>query len=742
MYDKRIKIFIILSVLLLTICLLRLTQMQMLPDSSVQDDIAELRRGLSRQLKTVRGKILDRNDIVIATDEAQFQLCINYNLSRFLDERVRQAIRLKAAGQSQRAGINTPLLRADKELQAKHEDLQQIIEKCTYFGLERRDIEEKIEKINDKVWNLRTFLAWARNDPDPKIIEKCNGRISNVPLSEAVADFEKKFPDTNDRLLLISRVNDIPEMNKSKPLLALKTDDDVFTAQLEFLNVDGVRILPKEQRFYPFGTVAAQTIGWVGLATQEQDKELFENDRLLTYLGGELCGREDGVEYICETILRGRRGEEVYDIDRKLVSQTETQFGEDILLTLDIQLQQKIENYLADYEHELSCGPGMAAVVIDVASGDILAMVSMPVFDLNSARYDYGDLANDPNKPLINRAINEQYPPGSSIKPLILIAGLESAKITPGEVIKCPAKKFPESWPSCWLYNRYGAGHDDRWENNARNAIRGSCNIYFSQLADRIEPLVLQQWLFKFGYGRNILFPPPAIANAEISRNFRQLPGVISNTIPRVAISSFEQVPPLSKSERRWFGIGQGNLRVTPLQVANAMAVIARGGFYKRPRLLFKESPQEPASTSTSSIEQRESSTENRASSNENREPSIYLNISPQTLAVVYDGMSAVVNESGGTAYKEFEPILASLAEQGTKVYGKTGSTEEPEVAWFAGFAEDTAGRSIAIAVVVEGGQHGSSDAAPLASDIIQFCTELGYIGKSTLTKNPVSAAE
>jgi len=727
MYDKRIKIFIIFSVLLLTICLLRLTQMQMLPDSSVQDDIAELRKGLSRQLKTVRGKILDRNDIVIATDEAQFQLCINYKLSCFLDERVRQAIRLKAAGQSQRAGISTPLLRADKELQAKHEDLQQIIEKCTYFGLERRDIKEKIEKINDKVWNLRTFLAWARNGPDQKIIEKYNGRISNVPLSEAVADFEKKFPDNNDRLLLISRVNDIPEINKSKPLLVLETDDDVFTAQLEFLNVDGVRILPNEQRFYPFGTVAAQTIGWVGLATQEQDKELFENDRLLTYLGGELCGREDGVEYICETILRGRRGEHNFDIDQQLISKTETQFGNNVSLTLDIELQQRIENYLADYEHDPSCGPGMAAVIIDVATGDILAMVSMPVFDLNSARYDYDALANDPNKPLINRAINEQYPPGSSIKPLILIAGLEAGLITPDKIISCPAKKFPKSWPSCWLYNRYGAGHDDRWENNARNAIKGSCNVYFSQLADKIDPLVLQQWLFKFGYGRNILFPPPSIANAEISRNFRQLPGVISNTIPAAAISSFEQVPPLSKSERRWFGIGQGNLRVTPLQVANAMAVIARGGFYKNPRLIV-ESPQEPESTSTSS--------------NENREPSIYLNISPQTLDVVYEGMSAVVNESGGTAYQEFEPILASLAEQGTKVYGKTGSTEEPEVAWFAGFAEDTAGGSIAIAVVVEGGQHGSSDAAPLASKIIQFCNELGYIGKSTLANNPVSAAK
>jgi len=436
-------------------------------------------------------------------------------------------------------------------------------------------------------------------------------------------------------------------------------------------------------------------------------------------LGGELCGREDGVEYVCETILRGRRGELVRDIDLQIISRTETRFGKDVSLTLDIELQRKIENYLARYRHDPNCGPGMAAVVVDAGTGDILALVSMPVFDLNRARYDYSELANDPNKPLINRAINERYPPGSVVKPLILIAGLESGKINPEEIISCPAQKAPGNWPSCWLYNRYRLGHDGKWQsdggNSAHNAIKGSCNIYFSRLAERIGPLFLQQWLFKFGYGRNILLPPLSIAETELNRNLRQLSGVIDSSITRGPISSFEQVPPLSKSERRQFGIGQGNLRVTPLQVANAMAAIARGGFYKRPRL-FLEGPQEPASI-------------------ENRESSIYLNISPQTLAVIYDGMSAVVNEPGGTAYTEFAPVLAGLARQGTKVYGKTGSTEAPENAWFAGFATDGAGRSISIAVVVEGGQHGSSDAAPLARDIIQFCIDEGYIGQTAQTQ-------
>jgi penicillin-binding protein 2 len=708
MYDKRIKIFVILSALLLLVCLLRLTQMQLLPTSSVQSDIEELKRqrGQSQELKTVRGKILDRTGKkVLATDEPQFQLCINYKLTCFMDDRIWDARLLSAADKEDTDAV----AKVQKELNIGLADLNQIISKCAQFkGVQPLEIKKEIQRINDFIWNQRTFQAWRRNFPDSEVFNKYD--LISIPDYEAIADFETKEPNEIKRLRLINKI-DIADMHDPKPLLELKTDDDIFAAQLEFLKVDDIQILPKARRIYPYGTAAAQTIGWVGLVTHsEDDRRLFADDKLSSYLSGEICGREDGVEYVCETILRGRRGELVYDIDSQLISQTRSRFGKDVSLTLDIELQQRIENYLTNYKHEPNCGPGMSVVVIEVGRGDILALVSMPVFDLNRARYDYGELANDPDKPLINRAINKWYPPGSVVKPLILIAGLESGKITPEEIIGCPAQKAPKGWPSCLLYNRYRAGHDGRWKNNALNAIRGSCNIYFSHLADRIDPLVLQQWLFKFGYGRNILFPPLSFDESEFFRNFRQLQGVISNTIPRETTTSFEQVPPLSKSERRWFGIGQGNLRVTPLQVANAMATLARGGTYKPPRLFM----------------------DNTYEFDFNK---IDLGISLQTLAVVYDGMSAVVNATGGTAYTTFQPILRSLAEQDIKVYGKTGSTQAPENAWFGGFATDSANRSIAIAVVVEGGQFGSSDAAPLARDIIQFCIDAGYVGKTLTTE-------
>jgi penicillin-binding protein 2 len=356
----------------------------------------------------------------------------------------------------------------------------------------------------------------------------------------------------------------------------------------------------------------------------------------------------------------------------------------------------------------------MATVVIDVGKSEILALVSMPVYDLNRARYDYTDLNKDLDKPLINRAINKRYPPGSVVKPLILVAGLESGKITPEQTISCPAQKAPQGWPNCLLYKKYGAGHDGRWENYARNAIRGSCNIYFSRLAHKIDPLVLQQWLFKFGYGQIILFPPPSIAQSEIPRNFRQLSGVISNIVPRKQITNFEQIPPLSDSEKRWFGIGQGNLRATPLQVANSIATIARRGIFKLPRLFI--SSVTPAA-------------QNTAYDSSSVGHDINLEISQATLDVIYDGMSAVVNEISGTAHSTFAEILPDLNQKNIKVYGKTGSTQAPELAWFGGFAVDGKNRSIAIAVVVEGAESGSRNAAPLARDIILFCIEDGYVG-------------
>ncbi|MGD0078108.1 MAG: penicillin-binding transpeptidase domain-containing protein [Sedimentisphaerales bacterium] len=688
MYRRRIIILVIGCAVMLAVCVLRLADLQLLSTSFYREQVAQLRiqSGAMQQIRALRGKILDRKGEVLAADEPKFWLGVSYELSRFMDERDRQAM-----------AIETDNADIQKKTTARLDDLEHLIDKCVQFGMPRDEAVLRLQKTNDRIWNLRMFLAWARNSPNQEIIRKYGGNLNNIPLAEALADFENRFTDPRKRLALIAKITDVAETRQVWPVVELKTDDDVFAARVEFLDVNGVQVFARGQRVYPFGPAACQTIGWVGQPGQA-DKDYFADDRLASYLGDEMCGREDGVEYVCEATLRGKRGEMIYDIDKQLIRQTEPQMGQDVRLTIDIALQQKIERYLGDCIANPKCKSAIGAVVLDARSGDILALVSMPNYDLNLIRQNYSELVNDPCEPLRNRALLKEYPPGSVIKPVILTAGLESGAITAGEVISCPSHAAPQGWPNCLIYLRSNIGHDTLWANYARNAIKGSCNVYFSHLADRIDPLILQNWLYKFGYGRK-----SSLDNNE-PRDFRQYAGRISNNRPDVPVTSFEQLPALEPGERRWFGVGQGNLRVTPLQVANAMATLARGGIYKQPRLIDDPCSIEP-------------------------EP-IDLKISSATLATIYDGMHAVIEESGGTANREFATALRHFASMGVKIYGKTGSTEKPEHAWFGGFAKDSSGKMLAVAVVVEGGKQGSTDAAPLARDILLFCAEAGYIGR------------
>lgn len=708
MYDRRVKIFIGAALFLLLVSVSRLIQMQLLADSQLQDDIAALKRqrGQSRQFGTLRGDILDRNGKVLATDLPQFQIVISYQLTSVGDRRVLEMAEMLARERSDDRSLSD----FRREIEAKRADLGRIITDCTKLGGNIEDVAARIREINDYIWNLRAFIAWFRNGPDPDFVAQYDRPAASIPLADVLPAFERQVPDRLERHRMIMRVDNIPELNRSFPLMDLKTEDDIFAAQMEFMDIGDVEIVPSGFRHYPYGSVAAQTIGWTGAANPDRDNALFEHDPLAQYLPGDVCGRQPGVEYVCETILRGRRGEEAIDIDGNLVRQTEARFGQDVQLTLDIELQQQIEQYLTDPQFNPNAAAPTAVVVIDIRSGDILALVSLPTYDLNRARHDYARLATDnQNRPLINRAINSQYPPGSSVKPFILVAGLQAGAITAEDIIGCPSQAAPRGWPNCWIWRDHRTGHDQRWSNNARNAIKGSCNIYFTHLADRLDATVLQQWLFRFGYGRRMPLEASLSWPADRRpRRFLQAQGLISNVRSTKPIESVEDIPPMRDVEKRYFGIGQGNLWASPLQVANSFATLARGGQYKPPRLFLQ--PRTPV---TALLEEPDD-----------------LGLSASTCQAVYDGMSAVVNEAGGTAYDMFRG--SGLGAQGVKVYGKTGSTERPYHAWFAGFAEDRDGAKLALAVIIEGGQRGSRDAAPLIRDIIQLCVYKGYVGTPT----------
>jgi penicillin-binding protein 2 len=687
MYHYRLKILIMLCVGGLVIAVGRLLTLQTFQAEKARQELVEMRKKPLRQRPTVRGKILDRYGNPLALDTPAFFLHINYQLTRHMDPRWREGCILRKLASNDdrtRAEIEQELY--EDKWKPHLENLERSIDLAWQLAdVSREEIEVNIKRVNDHIWELSRHI-WLRRHPG------YSGKRDAVGA---------------DKLVGV----DLWDMYQSYPLVELKTQQDLQLAQKELLHLKHLKIKSEAKREYPYDAVACQLIGWVA-PWQVSETEIFKDDDYMSYQPGEVVGKF-GLEKVYEPVLRGRRGAVRYDVEGNLLKRIEPQYGRDVRLTIDVDLQQKIERLLAD--NTMAHGNKYcAAVVLEVANNDILAMASMPVFDLNTIRQadNYKRIfnPNDPNKLWQHKALERNYPPGSTAKPLILVAGLEEKKITPEQTISCGHQPPPSSWPRCISQWKFHNPHNNKWSNNGRNAIRGSCNIYFSRLANRLDARDLQEWLFKFGYGRDILptFLPEDISeNKAAGRRIRQAAGSIIYGVQAKGYTDFsevEPIPPSKMSEKRYWGIGQGNLRVSVLQVANALSAIARGGVYKQPRLI----------DATGDF------------INQSDEHS--LGLSRRSLDTVRDGMWAVANEDGGTAYRVFRDSPLRT-QRNMIIYGKTGSTQNPSVAWFECFAEESSGRAIVIAVLVEGGLSGSGEAAPLGEKILDLCNRAGYIG-------------
>jgi penicillin-binding protein 2 len=691
MYHFRLKLFVGLCVGVLLVALGRLATLQIFYVEQARNATQEMRILPALRLATVRGKIFDRNGQILALDRPSFSLHISYELTRYADTRWQEGHIVRQ--------INAATSRQEVEakMQAEWADsrqtLRRAVELASYIGKVPRDeIETRIEEINNRIWELARYLWWRQRNP-----------------ALSMADYRSQRDGISSAQIVRM---DLRDMREFYPLIEIPTDEALLNAQVELVQTQGLSIRPEPKRTYPFGTAACQLLGWVAPG-QEQEFELFKDSEYQHYLEGEVLGK-DGIEKAFEPVLRGRRGAVVYDKDGNELSRIEPRYGSDVSLTLDIELQQQIESFLLNPQTNPNASSPCAAVVLDGATNDILAAVSTPLFDLNTVRRRYSQLLRDPNSPMTQKALERNYPPGSTAKPLILMIGLEEGKIRPDEIIHCTFSPPPQGWPRC-LLQRMGFCHDARWEyeggNNARNAMRGSCNIYFSQLAHRLSGRALQSWLYQLGFGQPVLslnLPAGFVVDnpqfADATPRLRQAYGSLVDGIQAGPAETVDDLPAIRNDwERKFWGIGQGNLRVTVLQAANALAAIARNGVYKSPRLVVDEADV------FNERHQRQ------------------LGVSTKTFEVVRAGMSAVVNMEGGSGYRTF--LKSELFERGLKIYGKTGSTERPEHAWFECFAEDQAGRIIVVAVLVEGGARGSDDAAPLGHGILKLCSDAGYIG-------------
>jgi len=691
MFHLRLKIFIFLCISGLIVTIGRLYTLQTSNLKEARQEIADMRILPAKQRPTIRGKILDRYERPVALDEPAFYLQINYQLTRYMDRRWQEGQICRRIIKHENADEHKSRQEVEEELAGEWQEPFNRLEEAINLAnvltdVSKDEILSEIELINNRIWEMSRWLWWKRRHPND---------------SRATYIEDRGELDPKDIVAM-----DLEEMYSSYPLVELKNQRDLLQAQKELIHLEGLEIKPEAKRSYPFGCAACQLIGWVGPVNQS-DMDRFDDDNYMRYQIGDLHGKF-GLERVYESVLRGRRGEVQYDRQGNLLEKKEPEYGQDIQLTLDMELQRKIEEQLA--------APGQphgkklcAAVVLEAARNDILAIASIPTFDLNTIRKNYDDVfVKDPNDPEVHRALEKNYPPGSTVKPIICIAGLEEKKISPWSTISCPSTPPPKGWPRCILQRDHHIGHDDQFANEggniARNAIRGSCNVFFTRLADRLDGKDLQKWLFNFGYGQDVLPTPLLEDNVSQKYHIPQAHGNLIYGVQGDPVTTPLDLPEMPNHEKKWWGMGQGNLRATVLQVANALSAIARNGVYKAPRLVFDE--QDPF----------------------NDKYRKQLPISSETLSVVRDGMHAVIYEPHGTANSRFKD--SDLLNRGMTLYGKTGSTQGPEHAWFECFAEDTVGRTIVIAVLVEGGERGAGEAAPLGEKILRLVNEAGYIGE------------
>jgi penicillin-binding protein 2 len=453
-----------------------------------------------------------------------------------------------------------------------------------------------------------------------------------------------------------------------------------------------VTLLSEPVRTYPYGRLGSHVIGYLNEMTAEELDRLREDG----YRLGDRIGRT-GLERAWEAYLRGRRGfrRVLVDARGRLVETGEGERrrepvpGRDLTLTLDMGLMRIVDRVLYGYR------AGVA--VVDVNTGAVRALYSRPSYDLNAVTAglnyaEYAELRDDPFRPLIDRTVYESYFPGSTFKPIAALAGLQDGLIDPADDVECTG--------SYTLGNtRFGctSSHGDV---DLHESLVQSCNVYFYRLAERIGIDRLARFAGDFGLGRRTGvginaeaagFIPTRAWYERVGRRFR-VGYTLNNTI------------------------GQGDTKVTLVQLATAYAAIANGGTLYVPQLV--EQVTGPDGTVVEEFAPR---IRRR------------VHVDPAHLARVREGLVGVVTEPTGTAHDAYEDLEGDVR---VAIAGKTGTAQvsrraRPNAdarlteylnrahAWFAGYApaDDP---ELAIVVLVEHGGPGGRYAAPLAMRILQ----------------------
>ncbi len=467
--------------------------------------------------------------------------------------------------------------------------------------------------------------------------------------------------------------------------------DEMARIEVAIPELPGVSVEQGLTRNYPLGQTAAHAVGYVAAVSEQE----LTGDPLLELPDFHIG--KSGVEKSQDLTLRGTAGTRQVEVNAfgrtvRELARIEGEPGRDVVTGLDAAMQDFVTRRCS---HEESA----ACVLLDAATGEVLALVSIPSFD--PAAFSDGlspqmwrQLSTDPRHPLTDKSIAGVYPPGSTFKPVVATGALAAGVLTPETSITCPGYlKFGDAVFHCWRRGGHGTLH-------LRDAIKESCDVFFYETAHRLGIDRLAAIAHRFGYGASLGLDIPG-----------ERPGLIPTREWNLATTgnSWQQGDTLIA------GIGQGSVLATPLQIATMVARLVTGRRVT-PRLVrelgIMTTAGDPAAPDFPS-----------------------LGIDRSARAVVLDGMNAVVNELGGTAY------AARISEPGFAMGGKSGTSQvrritqferdhglpkiddipwkERDHALFVGFAPVGAPRYVCAAVVEHGGE-GAAAAAPICRDVLR----------------------
>lgn len=557
---------------------------------------------------------------------------------------------------------------------------------------------DKYRTMSDENRISTRFLVPPRGtiyDRNGKIIAKNEQNFQALLIAEQAPDiettlenFKKIIPLSEDEEARLQK-----EIKNKKRFIPIKLKDNLKWEQVSEIllhapDLPGIEINEGLSRHYPYKDLYAHVLGYVG-PVSEKDK----NDNPLYMVPGFKIGKS-GLEKFYDYKLQGKSGTIKLEVNAygRVMKEIERQAGEEgdsLTLTVDTRLQKAAVAAFGENSG--------AAVVLDVKSGEILAMVSVPSFDpnlfTNGISYKHwNELLNNERNPLIDKAVSGQYSPGSTFKIVVALAALEAGIINANTTYYCNgAMKVGTSRFHCWRH--YGHG-----SLNVVDALKYSCDIFFYETALRLGIDKIHNMAITLGLGTHL--------NVGLDNEKNGL-------IPSKAWKKAKYGTAWTQGDSANSGIGQGYVLVTPLQLATMLARVVNGGYEIKPTFIKNQ--------------------------NKNKQFK-RLNISTRNLELVKQGMFAVVNGVGGTAGR------AKFNLDGARMGGKTGTTQVRRIsmrerktgiisdsrlpwklrnhAWFMGYAPADNPR-YAVAVIVEHGSSGSGVAAPIAAQILQEAIKL-----------------